>query len=61
MMATAAKVTIAEVESIVDTGALDPESIVTPGIYVDVLVQGEVYEKRIEKRTYRAADRPGAA
>ena len=61
MMATAGKITIAEVEEIVDTGALDPEAIVTPGIFVDVLVRGEVYEKRIEKRTYRAADRPGAA
>lgn len=61
MMATAGKTTIAEVEEIVEAGALDPESIVTPGIYVDVVVQGEVYEKRIEKRTYRAADRPGAA
>lgn len=61
MMATAAAVVIAEVESIVETGDLDPEAIVTPGIYVDVLVQGEGYEKRIEKRTYRAADRPGTA
>jgi 3-oxoacid CoA-transferase A subunit len=61
MMATAATTTIAEVEAIVDVGELDPESIVTPGIYVDVLVQGEVYEKRIEKRTYRPADRSGAA
>jgi 3-oxoacid CoA-transferase subunit A len=61
MMATAAKTTIAEVEEIVDIGALDPECIVTPGIYVNVLVRGEVYEKRIEKRTYRAADRSGAA
>jgi len=54
MMATAARTTIAEVEEIVETGALDPESIVTPGIYVDILVRGEVYEKRIEKRTHRA-------
>src|SRR5262249_48411011 len=46
--------TIAEVEEIVETGGLDPESIVTPGIYVDILVRGEVYEKRIEKRTHRA-------
>ena len=61
MMATAGKTTIAEVEAIVEPGALDPEAVVTPGIYVDVLVQGEVYEKRIEKRTYRAPDRPGAA
>jgi 3-oxoacid CoA-transferase subunit A len=54
MMATAARTTIAEVEEIVDTGALDPEGIVTPGIYVDILVRGEMYEKRIEKRTHRA-------
>ena len=55
MMATAAKTTIAEVEEIVATGALDPDAVVTPGIYVDVLVRGEVYEKRIEKRTHRPA------
>ena len=54
MMATAAKTTIAEVEEIVEKGSLDPDAVVTPGIYVDVLVQGQVYEKRIEKRTYRA-------
>lgn len=54
MMATAAGTTIAEVEEIVDTGSLEPDTVVTPGIYVDVLVQGQVYEKRIEKRTYRA-------
>jgi 3-oxoacid CoA-transferase subunit A len=53
MMATAGKTTIAEVEEIVDVGQLDPEAITTPGIYVDVLVRGEVYEKRIEKRTHR--------
>ena len=57
MMATAARTTIVEVEEIVATGALDPEAIVTPSIFVDILVQGEVYEKRIEKRTYRTADR----
>jgi len=57
MMATAARTTIAEVEAVVEAGDLDPEAIVTPGIYVDVLVLGEVYEKRIEKRTYRTADR----
>jgi 3-oxoacid CoA-transferase A subunit len=57
MMATAGRTTIAEVEAVVESGDLDPESIVTPGLYVDVLVLGEVYEKRIEKRTYRAADR----
>ena len=54
MMATAGRTTIAEVEEIVEIGALDPEAIVTPGIYVDLLVRGEVYEKRIEKRTHRA-------
>ncbi|UCE04239.1 MAG: CoA transferase subunit A [Candidatus Latescibacterota bacterium] len=53
MMATAGKTTIAEVEEIVDVGELDPEAITTPGIYVDILVRGEVYEKRIEKRTHR--------
>jgi 3-oxoacid CoA-transferase subunit A len=57
MMATAGRTTIAEVEEIVEIGALDPEAVVTPSLFVDVLVRGEVYEKRIEKRTYRAADR----
>jgi 3-oxoacid CoA-transferase A subunit len=61
LMATAATVTIAEVEEIVDAGALDPENVITPGIYVDQLVRGEVYEKRIEKRTYRAAGSAGTA
>ncbi len=54
MMATAAKITIAEVEEIVELGALDPNAIVTPGIYVHRLVCGERYEKRIERRTVRA-------
>jgi 3-oxoacid CoA-transferase subunit A len=53
LMATAARVTIAEVEEIVELGELDPESIVTPGIYVQRLVRGERYEKRIERRTVR--------
>jgi 3-oxoacid CoA-transferase subunit A len=57
MMATAARTTIAEVEDIVETGTLDPEAIVTPSLFVDIVVRGEVYEKRIEKRTYRTADR----
>ncbi len=57
MMATAGKITIAEVEDIVPEGTLDPESIVTPGLFVDIVVRGEVYEKRIEKRTYRPTDR----
>ena len=55
MMATAAKVTIAEVEELVETGTLDPDAIVTPGIYVQRIFQGSGYEKRIERRTVRAA------
>jgi 3-oxoacid CoA-transferase subunit A len=53
MMATAGKVTVAEVEEIVPVGSLDPDHIHTPGIFVQRLVQGAVYEKRIEKRTVR--------
>src|SRR5574341_182799 len=53
MMATAGKITIAEVEKIVEIGELDPECIVTPGVYVDYLFQGKNYEKRIEQRTNR--------
>ncbi len=53
IMATAAKITVCEVEQIVENGVLDPNHIHTPGIYVQRLVQGEVYEKRIEKLTTR--------
>ena len=53
VMATAAKVTIAEVEELVELGALDPNCIVTPGIYVKRIFQGAGYEKRVEKRTVR--------
>jgi 3-oxoacid CoA-transferase subunit A len=53
MMATAARTTIAEVEHIVAAGELDPEAIVTPGIYVRYIVQGARFEKRIERRTVR--------
>ncbi len=53
MMATAAKVTIAEVEELVELGELDPNAIATPGIYVKRIFQGEKYEKRIERRTVR--------
>lgn len=53
VMATAACVTIAEVEQILPVGALDPEHIVTPGIYVHRLIAGEHYERRIERRTVR--------
>ena len=54
-MATAAKVTIAEVEDIVEPGELDPTHVVTPGIYVTHVLQGAHYEKRIEKRTRASA------
>jgi len=53
MMATAARVTIAEVEHLVQPGELDPDTIVTPGIFVRHVVLGSGYEKRIEKRTIR--------
>jgi 3-oxoacid CoA-transferase subunit A len=55
MMATAGHVTIAEVEHLVDAGRLEPDSIHTPAIYVQRIFQGQKYEKRIEKRTVRAA------
>ena len=55
MMATAARVTIAEVEDLVEVGTLDPDTIHTPGIYVQRIVKGEGYEKRIERRTVRSA------
>lgn len=53
VMATAAAVTIAEVEELVELGALDPNWIVTPGIYVKRIFKGVQYEKHIEKRTVR--------
>jgi 3-oxoacid CoA-transferase subunit A len=53
MMATAAQVTIAEVEQLVELGELDPNSVVTPGIYVQRILEGRGYEKRIERRTVR--------
>jgi 3-oxoacid CoA-transferase subunit A len=53
MMATAAKVTIAEVEHLVDVGELEPDLIHTPSVYVKRIFQGELYEKRIERRTVR--------
>ncbi len=52
MMATAADITIAEVEEIVEIGQLDPDCIHTPGIYVNMVVPG-TFEKRIEQRTTR--------
>ena len=59
MMATAAAVTIAEVEELVEPGALDPESVVTPGIFVNYILQGRNYEKRIERRVVRAPEPAG--
>ncbi len=53
MMAMAGKITIAEVEELVELGELDPDQIHTPGIYVHRIFQGENYEKRIEQVTVR--------
>jgi len=55
MMATAAKVTIVEVENLVEVGELDPDLVHTPSVYVKRIFQGEVFEKRIERRTVRKA------
>ena len=53
VMATAGRITIAEVEELVEPGAIDPEHVVTPGIFVNHIVEGHQYEKRVEKRTVR--------
>lgn len=53
MMASAGRITIAEVEELVDAGELDPNTIHTPGIFVKRIFKGENYEKRIEQRTVR--------
>lgn len=53
LMAMAGKITIAEVEELVEPGKLDPDAIHTPGIYVHRIFQGKGYEKRIEKKTTR--------
>lgn len=55
MAATAGNVTLAEVEQLVEPGEIDPEHVVTPGIFVDFLFQGTYGPKRIEKRTNRPA------
>jgi 3-oxoacid CoA-transferase len=55
MVATCGKVTIAEVEELVETGELDPDQIHTPGIYIDRIIQGKNYQKRIEFRTVSGA------
>jgi 3-oxoacid CoA-transferase subunit A len=53
MMAAAAKVTIAEVEHLVEIGEIAPDQVHTPSVYVKRIVQGEMYEKKIERRTVR--------
>ena len=53
--ATAGKVTVAEVEHLVEAGSLDPDAIHTPSVYVQRLFEGAAFEKRIEQRTVRSA------
>jgi 3-oxoacid CoA-transferase subunit A len=53
VMATAGRVTVAEVEELMDAGSLDPDHIHTPGIYVQRIIQGAGYVKPIEQRTVR--------
>jgi 3-oxoacid CoA-transferase subunit A len=60
MMATAGKVCVAEVEHLVPVGSIDKDHIHTPGIYVDRIVQGATFEKRIEQRTVRSKAAEGA-
>jgi 3-oxoacid CoA-transferase subunit A len=55
MMATAAKITIAEVEHLVEAGELEPDMVHTPSVYVKRIFQGELFERRIERRTVRKA------
>jgi 3-oxoacid CoA-transferase subunit A len=56
MMATAGKATVVEVEEVVAVGALDKDNIHTPGIYVDRVLKGAKFEKRIERVTTRAKE-----
>jgi 3-oxoacid CoA-transferase subunit A len=53
MIAAAGRITIAEVETLVEPGQLDPDAIHTPGIYVQRVIRGAAYEKPIEQRTVR--------
>src|SRR5207248_8596573 len=55
MIATCGKVCVAEVEQLVEIGGLDPEQLHTPGIYIDRIMQGASYEKRIEFRTVQGS------
>jgi 3-oxoacid CoA-transferase subunit A len=59
IMATAAKVTVVEADELVEAGAIDPDCVHTPGIFVDRIVRSTINEKRIEFRTTRARE-PGA-
>jgi 3-oxoacid CoA-transferase subunit A len=52
-MATAGRVTVAEVEELVEAGSLDPDQIHTPGIFVKRIFNGSPYHKKVEKRTVR--------
>src|SRR6202011_1356616 len=56
MIATCGKVTVAEVEELLEAGALDPDQVHPPGIFVNRIIQGANYEKRIEFRTVQGAD-----
>jgi 3-oxoacid CoA-transferase subunit A len=60
MMAMAARVTVAEVENLVEAGSIDPDHIVTPGIFVKRMIRVEGAEKRIENRTLRKRAEPAA-
>jgi len=60
-MATAGRITVAEVEHLVETGTLDPDTIHTPGIFVHRIVQGKRYTKMIEKRTVRKREEQARA
>ena len=53
LMATAAKITIAEAEHLVEPGEIEPDAVITPSVYVKHILQGTNYEKKIEKRTVR--------
>jgi 3-oxoacid CoA-transferase subunit A len=61
MMATAGRVTVAEVEQLVEPGTLDPDQIHTPGIYVQRIIQGQNYQKTIENRTVRKREAAATA
>jgi 3-oxoacid CoA-transferase subunit A len=58
MMATAGKITIAEVEHLVEPGTIDPDHIITPGIFVQRIVHVPNADKRIEQRTVRKRSAP---